>query len=141
MPDTRNRSRIRLRIRPSLPATLLAACTAIVPALSAAQSAAPPAVSHSKADPLDASAEVPAVRVRSSFAGYHGLADEKVGSWREANDTVGRIGGWKAYAREAAQPDAPTQADAPERPAAAGGAGGNAAPGRDEPRGDGAGQR
>ena len=137
MPDSRNRSRIRSRIRPSLPAMLLAACSAVVPAFTAAQSAG----GHPRADPLDASAEVPPVRVRSSFAGYHGLADEKVGSWREANDTVGRIGGWKAYAREAAQPDAPTQADAPERPAAAGGAGGNAAPGRDEPRGDGAGQR
>lgn len=137
MPDSRNRSRIRLRIRPSLPATLLAAFTAVVPALAAAQSAA----GYPKADPLDASAEVPAVRVRSSFAGYHGLADEKVGSWREANDTVGQIGGWKAYAREAARPDEPTQPDTPARPAAAGGAGGNAAPGRDEPRGDGAGQR
>jgi hypothetical protein len=138
MPDTRNRSRIRLRIRPSLPATLLAACTVVVPALTAAQSAAPSAASHPKADPLDASAGVPPVRVRSSFAGYRGLADEEVGSWKEANDTVGRVGGWKAYAREVAQPDAPTQPDAPARPAAAGG---NAAAGGDEPRGDGAGQR
>lgn len=137
MPDSHNRSRTLLRIRSNLPAILLAASTAAVPALAAAQSA----VGFPKADPLDASADVPAMRVRSSFAGYHGLADEEVGSWREANDTVGRIGGWKTYAREAAQPEVPTQADTPARPAAAGGAGGNAAPGRDEPRSDGAGQR
>jgi len=142
-------SRIRSRIRPSLPAILLATSTAVVTAPAAAQfaaqsgaqSAAQSEVGHPKADPLDASAAVPPVRVRSSFAGYHGLADEKVGSWREANDTVGRIGGWKAYAREAAQPDEPTQPDTPARPTAAGGAGGHAAPGRDEPRSDGAGQR
>ena len=137
MPD----SRIRSRIRPSLPAILLAACTAAVPALSTAQSAAQSAMGHPNADPLDAGAEVPAVRVRSSFAGYRGLADEHVGSWREVNDTVGRIGGWKAYAREAAQPDEPAQPDTPAWPAAAGGAGGKAAVGRDQPRGGGAGQR
>lgn len=41
---------------------------------------------------------------RSTFEGYRAFADEKVGSWRDANDTVGRIGGWRAYAKEARQP-------------------------------------
>ena len=31
---------------------------------------------------------------------YMAYADQPVGSWREANDLVGRIGGWRAYARE-----------------------------------------
>ena len=38
---------------------------------------------------------------RSAFEGYRGYGDEKPVPWREANDTVGRIGGWRAYAREA----------------------------------------
>jgi len=33
---------------------------------------------------------------------------QPVQPWREANDTVGRIGGWRAYAREAAD-GAPAQ--------------------------------
>lgn len=35
------------------------------------------------------------------FEGYRAFADEPVVSWKEANDNVGRIGGWRAYAREA----------------------------------------
>lgn len=38
---------------------------------------------------------------RSAFDGYKGLTEQPVQSWREANDSVGRIGGWKSYAREA----------------------------------------
>lgn len=38
---------------------------------------------------------------RSAFDGFRRFADQPVGSWREANDTVGRVGGWRAYAREA----------------------------------------
>lgn len=39
---------------------------------------------------------------QSAFEGYRRFEDEKVQSWREANDNVGRIGGWQSYAREAA---------------------------------------
>ena len=35
---------------------------------------------------------------------YRRLGDE-THPWREANDTVNRIGGWRVYAREAQQPD------------------------------------
>jgi hypothetical protein len=38
---------------------------------------------------------------RSAFDGYRAFTDQPVLSWRESNDLVGRIGGWKAYAREA----------------------------------------
>jgi len=38
---------------------------------------------------------------RSAFDGYRRFADEPVKSWKEANDNVGRIGGWKTYAKEA----------------------------------------
>ncbi len=56
-------------------------------------------------DPLDAKASVPALSYESSFAQYRRLSDEKLISWREANDTVTRIGGWRVYAREAQQPE------------------------------------
>ena len=36
----------------------------------------------------------------STLSGYQAYADEPVQSWREANDRVGRIGGWKVYAKE-----------------------------------------
>jgi hypothetical protein len=39
---------------------------------------------------------------RSAFEGYRPFADEPVADWRATNDRVGRIGGWQAYAREAA---------------------------------------
>lgn len=37
---------------------------------------------------------------RSAFEGYKGHAEQPVGSWQKANDVVGCIGGWRAYARE-----------------------------------------
>ncbi len=37
----------------------------------------------------------------SAFDGYRRFADAPPADWRAANDTVGRIGGWRAYAREA----------------------------------------
>lgn len=41
------------------------------------------------------------LQYQSPIGAYQAYADQPVGSWREANDRVGRIGGWKAYAREA----------------------------------------
>jgi hypothetical protein len=81
--------------------TAAAAVLIAVPALAAAQGAATPAA--------------PQGVYRSAFEGYRAFADEPVRSWRETNDTVGRIGGWKAYAREIQAPDA--------RPAAPGASG------------------
>lgn len=49
-------------------------------------------------------ATVPApLTFRSVFEGYQPFTDEKVGNWKQANDTVGEIGGWRAYAKEASQ--------------------------------------
>jgi len=45
----------------------------------------------------------------SVFAHYKGYSDQAVQSWRDANERVGQIGGWRAYAREtAAQPSSST---------------------------------
>ena len=56
-----------------------------------------------------------ALRYESVFARYKSYRDEKTGAWREANETVERVGGWRAYAREAQQPDSTTPA-APAKP-------------------------
>lgn len=69
---------------------------------------AQPAPAASTADPLQADAAVPPMVYSSAFVRYRGARDVEVGSWREVNDTVARIGGWRAYAREAQQPDAAT---------------------------------
>ena len=37
---------------------------------------------------------------KSPLADYRKFVEQPVGSWREANDNVGRIGGWRAYASE-----------------------------------------
>ena len=68
-------------------------------------------------DPLDAKASVPALSYRSSFSRYRGLGEDKPVSWREANDAVARIGGWRVYAREAQQPEpTPSSTDAAASP-------------------------
>jgi hypothetical protein len=65
---------------------------------------AQPAPGGSKPDPQDATASVPQFIYRSSLADYRVLSDEKLTSWKETNDNVGRIGGWRAYAKEAQAP-------------------------------------
>lgn len=76
-------------------------------------------------DPLDARAPVPPVVHRSSLASFRLPAETPVGSWREANDTVARIGGWRTYAREATAsppPAAPAPTPTPAASAPGGGA-------------------
>jgi len=63
------------------------------------------------ATPL-AAEPAPSVPVyRSVFAKYQPLRDDAAIPWRDANDTVNRIGGWRPYAREAQQ--APLAAGTP----------------------------
>ena len=45
------------------------------------------------------------VHYTAPIADYQTFVDEKVTSWRAANDKVGQIGGWRAYAKEAQQPE------------------------------------
>jgi hypothetical protein len=67
---------------------------------------AQPAARAARPDPLDPKAGVPMVSYESSFARYRRMGETQPIPWREANDAVARIGGWRAYAREAQQPDA-----------------------------------
>lgn len=59
-----------------------------------------------KPDPTNAQATVPALVHDSALLRYRRHDDHPLLPWKEANDTVGRIGGWRAYAREAAASDA-----------------------------------
>ena len=64
-------------------------------------------------------ADTTPVPYRSAFEGYQPYSDEKIVNWKQANDTVGQIGGWRAYSKEASQD---SSADNAVKPAA------NAAP-------------
>lgn len=89
---------------------------ALLTAAPLAQAQQPPAtpVRTERADPLDAQARVPAVRHVSALAHYRPLGDDQRLDWKQANEAVNRIGGWRAYAREAQQPEAvPPTAPAP----------------------------
>jgi hypothetical protein len=104
---------LRGSMHPLFPALL----AALLPAAALAQSGPRP-------DPLDANAAVAPLVHRSALRHYKPLgADAPALSWREANDAVERIGGWRAYAREAqaapaaASAAAPTPAPAASAPA------------------------
>lgn len=67
--------------------------------------AEPDSAVHDAASPTDF--VPPLLSYSSVFKNYHGYREEAVASWLEANDTVGRIGGWRAYLEETFQPDQP----------------------------------
>jgi hypothetical protein len=111
---------------PSFPiaAALLAAATlSFVVRPAWAQAGDAPAVTSTSAtrapavrDPLDPRAAVPPLHHRSALAAYRAVQDSKPTAWREANDTTARVGGWRAYARQAQASDG---ASLPAMPAAA----------------------
>jgi len=68
-------------------------------------------------DPLDPAASTPRAAYESVFDGYRRVGEIQRTPWKQANETVERIGGWRAYAREAQAPEAAASAAAP-RPAA-----------------------
>lgn len=85
---------------PALPLVALA----LLAGLAGAQTAQPP---------MPPASAVPAYR--SAMEGYRPFADEKPAPWKESNDNVGRIGGWRVYAKEA---QGGASGVAPARPAA-----------------------
>ena len=56
---------------------------------------------------------VPILEYTSSFANYHAFTDQAVLPWRETNEAVRQIGGWRAYAKEVLQPEEPAATAAP----------------------------
>lgn len=89
-----------------VPALLLAAACGLAP--TGAARAQP------RSDPADAAAPVPPLIYASPFAGGRSVTDDQPTPWPAANADVGRIGGWRAYAREAraATPAVPASAPA-----------------------------
>lgn len=74
--------------------------------------------------PLDSQEPVPALRYRSVFDGYTGLQETVAQDWRAANETVGRVGGWRAYSRESDLTNTPAvPASGPHHPTPASPAG------------------
>ena len=69
--------------------------------LTALEALAQPTTPAIRPDPLDAKASVPPLLYRSSLLPVRTPEADKAITWREANDNVGRIGGWRTYLREA----------------------------------------
>ena len=61
-----------------------------------------PSEQRATRDPANGAAPVPHLKYRSPFATFADSGAVEVAPWRATNDTVGRIGGWRSYAREAA---------------------------------------
>lgn len=104
---------------PHRPAPLaLLLLLALAAPITSAQTPAPP-----HGGPSAAAVPAPAASslYRPAFEGYRRWADEPVQPWRRSNDAVGRLGGWRAYAREAQQaaPAASAAAQPPQAPAGA----------------------
>lgn len=76
-------------------------CCGLAGLLFSASAQTPP---PSRPDPLDPHAAVPAATHRSALARYRAASEPQIGDWKEANRNVNRIGGWRAYAREAHAP-------------------------------------
>lgn len=74
-----------------------------------AQGTAPaaPTPASARSDPADPKAKVPAVLYASPLRAYQGFTEPEVAPWRDTNALVHQRGGWRAYAREAREPDAP----------------------------------
>lgn len=84
----------------------LAVSTGLLALTAAAQTAHPaPAASRTAPAASAAAAQMQAApgEYRSAFEGYQPYSETKMVPWTAANDTVGQIGGWRAYAKEAAE--------------------------------------
>lgn len=79
---------------------LLAAAGPAVAQVSSAASAQKGGAPAAAASAVPAASTSNPLTYRSVFDGYRSFSDQQVVSWRDANNLVGRIGGWQAYARE-----------------------------------------
>jgi hypothetical protein len=60
--------------------------------------------------------EAQKLKYKSVFSQYQGFKEQAVLPWRESNEVVQKIGGWRAYAEEARRPDAIDKAaDTPDK--------------------------
>jgi hypothetical protein len=89
-----------------------------LPARSQPITASPSVATRAATTPTaaDAQAAIPKLNYRSPFAAYQADRAEEPRSWREVNDRVGAIGGWRAYAREAQTATPTPPAAVPQAP-------------------------
>jgi hypothetical protein len=93
----------------------VAAPTALAQAESGMATAPKPLTAPNLASPLDAQAPVPALRYASTLSRLNGQPVTKPAaapSWRASNEAVQKAGGWRRYAREAAEQPADAVAPA-----------------------------
>jgi hypothetical protein len=86
-------------------------------AVAAIALAAGAAHAQSRPKPEDPRSAAPPPARSSAFEGYRPYRDEPVGSWREVNDEVGRVGGHSGVVRaerEAAPPPPARPAQPPD---------------------------
>ncbi len=76
----------------------------VLPALALAQAAPTSSGAVAPVAQMPTAASPAPAEYRSAFEGYQPYTEEKPVSWKEANDLTGRIGGWRAYAKEAQLP-------------------------------------
>jgi hypothetical protein len=79
--------------------------------LSSSLAVAQPVSTDGPADPDAASLAAYQLQYFSVFTDYQNFREQPVHSWQESNDNVGKIGGWRFYARDAQQPDNGSSAD------------------------------
>ena len=79
-------------------ASLVAAVALLGGASSVAEAAAhgPASEQRGARDPANGAARVPLLNYRSPFATHVDAGAAEVAPWRATNETVGRIGGWRA---------------------------------------------
>lgn len=80
-----------------------------------AETSQPNAPALNSADPK---AAVPPVMYVSPFKDYKSFGETKIVPWKPANDLTQQIGGWRAYLKEATQPDAGEPGLGMEKPTA-----------------------
>ena len=100
----------QLHTWPALLAGLLLSASTL--ALAQAQEGAAAALPAAPMAAVPAPTQAPAA-YRSALEGYQPYSDEQTVDWKNANDTVGRIGGWREYAKEAQQLQTPAPAAQP----------------------------
>ena len=74
--------------------------------LAPAQAQSPATTAVTRPDPADPKAPHPPASYSSPLRAYQRFAEQPVAPWRETNELVGQRGGWRAYAREASDPNA-----------------------------------
>lgn len=92
-----------------LPAALSATLIALAPLAAAAQAASP--------QPAAPNERITLPEYRSTLQDYRPFTEEKVAPWRDSNDTVGRVGGWRVYAKEAREKTPAADQPAQQQPA------------------------